>query len=147
PSAAAPSDSKTLAHQSGTDTRMPWRKLVFAGWNCFNQRLDPMFCESNRFEAIRALHVEHLTPGLFDLSCVLSELPAMEELVLEAFMSTPYSEGRNALVAWTDREQQLRQHSESTIVCEAPKPGADTDNGGQDHAADPPRGDSGPQIP
>ncbi|KAF9981134.1 hypothetical protein BGZ75_007604 [Mortierella antarctica] len=109
PSAAEPSDNKTLAEQRAMDVKTPWRKLVFVGWNCFNQRLDSLLCGNVRFETIRALHVEHLTPGEFDLSCVLNELSALQELILEAFISTPYTDGRNALVTWKEREQQLQQ--------------------------------------
>ncbi|KAF9560523.1 hypothetical protein EC968_006141, partial [Mortierella alpina] len=114
PSGATHADNNTLADHFAADTKMPWRKLVFSGWNCINQQLDPLLCGNGRFEAIRALHVEHLTPGQFDLSCVLNELPAMEELVVEAFISTPYTERRNALITWTEREQQLRQDPTST---------------------------------
>ncbi|KAF9280846.1 hypothetical protein BGZ68_006996 [Mortierella alpina] len=114
PLAATHSDEEAFAEHRIMDRRTPWRKLVFAGWNCFNKRLDSLLCGTSTFETIKVLHVEHLTPGRFDLSCVLNELPAMEELVLEAFISTPYKEGRNALVVWTEREERLQQDPTST---------------------------------
>ncbi|KAF9953949.1 hypothetical protein BGZ72_005054, partial [Mortierella alpina] len=113
-STAAHCDNKTLAERKAMDMKMPWRKLVFAGWNCFNRQLDSLLCGNSRFEGITALHLEHLTPGEVDLSCVLNELPALEEVVLEAFISPPYSVGRNALVTWVEREQQLERDPAST---------------------------------
>ncbi|KAG0234461.1 hypothetical protein B0O80DRAFT_495217 [Mortierella sp. GBAus27b] len=98
---------------------LPCHTLVFSGQNCFNQRWDPLIrqCHSVLGQLV-SLQLEHLTPGAVDLSCVFKELVNLEELIVCAPESRPYSFRRNATITWKEREQQLGQLQSQTVQFE-----------------------------
>ncbi|KAG0362922.1 hypothetical protein BC939DRAFT_434525 [Gamsiella multidivaricata] len=94
-------------NDSSITDELPWRTIVFAGWNCFNQRWDPLIRQCHGFWGVVSLRLEHLTPGVVDLSCIFESLPGLEELVIESSESKPFTYKRNTTITWRTREQQL----------------------------------------
>ncbi|KAF9169760.1 hypothetical protein BGX21_010012 [Mortierella sp. AD011] len=103
-------DHATIATTDGSHKLLPWKRIVYSGWNYFNDRIDPLIrqhCES--FHGVQSLHLKHLSPGAIDLSCVFSSLLYLEELVIESSESFPFTFKRNCTITWKERKDQLEK--------------------------------------
>ncbi|KAF9998264.1 hypothetical protein BGZ80_008403 [Entomortierella chlamydospora] len=99
-----------IATTDGGHKLLPWKRIVYSGWNYFNDRIDPLIrqhCES--FHGVRLLHLKHLSPGAVDLSCVFSSLLYLEELVIESSESFPFTFRRNCTITWKERNDQIEK--------------------------------------
>ncbi|KAF9202645.1 hypothetical protein BGZ49_007226 [Haplosporangium sp. Z 27] len=97
------------AGECTTKKPMPlnWKKIVYSGWNCFNERWDPLFQRHYEiFHGVRSLQLKHLAPGAVDLSCIFSQLLNLEELAIASSESPPFTFKRNCTITWKDRKDQ-----------------------------------------
>ncbi|KAF9346831.1 hypothetical protein BGX26_001662 [Mortierella sp. AD094] len=107
-------DHATAIATTGSDHKLlPWKRIVYSGWNYFNDRMDPLIrqhCEN--FRGVRSVHLKHLSPGTVDLSCIFSNLLNLEELAIESSESSPFTFKRNCTIAWKERKDQIEKKHE-----------------------------------
>ncbi|KAF9105965.1 hypothetical protein BGX27_009365 [Mortierella sp. AM989] len=95
-----------------TTTRklLPWRKIVYSGWNWFNERWDPLIQQYYlSMYGVRALHLKRITPGTVDLSCIFSKLLNLEELVIQSLETPPLTYKRNCTITWKERQDLVKE--------------------------------------
>ncbi|KAF9433792.1 hypothetical protein BGZ76_008975, partial [Entomortierella beljakovae] len=87
---------------------LPWKRIIFKECNCFNERWDRLLeHHPGSFYGLSSIQFKHMTPGVLDLSLILSTLVNLEELSIQSIESSPYSFKRNLTITWDEKFKQL----------------------------------------